>query len=120
MTPAKSERSLSRLPLWRLVLGIGVLGGFVAVIGFLTPVYVDDMRLHEYVVSLEKAPDASVTPDETLRQEVVGRARQLDLPVRPQDIQIVHNGSKLKIGMRYVVEMNVVVYPVDLHFPTIR
>jgi hypothetical protein len=103
-----------RLPLWRLIAGIAVLGGFAAVIGFLTPVYVDDFRLHRYVVSL---PDAA---DETLQSEVLTRAHQLDLPVQPGDIHIVRTGGKPKIEMKYVVEMNLAVYPVDLHFPTIR
>ena len=109
-----------KLPLWRLILGIGVLGGFVAIIGFLTPVYLDDMRLHEYVVSLERAPEARTTPDEILRAEVIARAHQLDLPVHPNDVQVVHDAGKVKIGMRYMVEINLALYPVDLHFPTIR
>ena len=49
MTPT----SEAKLPLWRLIAGIGVLAAFATVIGFLTPVYVDDLRLHSYVVSLE-------------------------------------------------------------------
>jgi hypothetical protein len=106
-----------KLPLWRWIAGIGVLGGFAAVIGFLTPVYLDDMRLHQYVVSLQSAPNI---PDATVQSEIVARAHELDLPVRPDDIHIVHNGSKIKIEMKYVVEVHLAVYPVDLHFPTIR
>jgi hypothetical protein len=119
MTPIASAEPVS-LPLWRLILGIGVLGAFVAIIGFLTPVYWDDLMLHRYVVSLETAPNAATVPDETLRSEVLDRARGLNLPVRSSDIRIAHTGSKPKIEMRYVVEINLVAYPVDLHFPTIR
>jgi hypothetical protein len=102
------------LPLWRLISGIAVLGAFVAVLGFLTPVYIDDIRLHRYIVSLPAAPD------ETVRSEILARARQLDLPVKPGDIHIVRTGPKAKIELKYVVQMNLGVYPVDLHFPTIR
>jgi hypothetical protein len=114
--PANPEK----LPLWRRIAGIGVLGGFVAVIGLMTPVYVDDMRLHRYVVSLEDAPGTAGTPDETILSEVVARAHELDLPVKPGDVHLVHSGGKLRIEMKYVVQMNLVAYPVDLHFPTIR
>jgi hypothetical protein len=114
MTPTAT----AKLPLWRLILGIAVLGAFATILGFLTPVYIDDLRLHEYVVSLEKSQAAA--PDQTLVSEIVTRAQQLDLPVHPADIQVLHNGGKLKIGMRYVVEVNLALYPVDLHFPTIR
>lgn len=110
----------TKLPVWRLIAGIGVLGGFLAVVGFLTPVYLDDMRLHEYVLSVQSSPNAASTPDETIQAEITERAHKLDLPVRPADIHVVHNGAKVKIEMKYVVEVNLGVYPVDLHFPTIR
>ncbi len=60
------------------------------------------------------------TPDETLRAEVIARAHELDLPVHANDIHVVHAGGKTKIEMRYTVKMDIVLYPVDLHFPTIR
>jgi hypothetical protein len=103
--------------LWRLIAGIAVLGSFVAVIGFLTPVYLDDYRLHRYVQSVAAA---SGTPDETMRAEVIAHAHELNLPVHPGDIHIVHAGGKTKIEMRYTVKMDLAFYPVDLHFPTIR
>jgi len=104
----------NKLPLWRLVSGLAVLGSFVAVILFLTPVYLDDFRLYRYTKSLPSAPD------DTLTDEVVAKAHDLGLPVRPADVHIDHTGGKTKIELRYTVEMNLGVYPVDLHFPTIR
>jgi hypothetical protein len=107
----------AKLPLWRLMTGIAVLGSFVAVIGLLTPVYLDDFRLYRYVKSISGSTN---TPDETLRAEVIARAHELDLPVHANDIHVVHGAGKTKIEMRYTVKMDIVLYPVDLHFPTIR
>jgi len=104
----------NKLPLWRLIAGLAVLGSFAGVIIFLTPVYLDDFRLYRYTRSLPNAPD------ETLIAEVVAKAHDLDLPVRPADIHITHPGGKTKIEFRYTVRMDLGVYPVDLHFPTIR
>lgn len=118
MTETTTPELPARLPLWRLILGLSVFAAFAGILIFLAPVYLDDLRLHSYVGSLEKNP--GVTPDEALRDEVLARARALDLPVRPGDIRIAHTGRKTKIEMRYVVEMNLIVFPVDLHFPTIR
>jgi hypothetical protein len=42
------------------------------------------------------------------------------LPVKPTDIHIVRTAANAKIELKYVVEMNLLAYPVDLHFPTIR
>ncbi len=104
----------NKLPLWRLIAGLAVLGSFAAVIVFLTPVYIDDFRLYRYTHALAEAPD------DTLVAEVVTRAHALDLPVKPADVHITHNGAKPKIELRYTVKMDLLVYPVDLHFPTIR
>jgi hypothetical protein len=104
----------SKLPLWRLLSGWAVLGSFVVIILLMTPVYLDDYRLHRYIQSL---PDAA---DDTLTSEVVAKAHDLDLPVRPSDIHIVRTGPKPKIELRYTVKMDLLIYPVDLHFPTLR
>jgi hypothetical protein len=104
----------ARLPLWRLIAGWGVLGGFAAVLIYLAPVYVDDFRLYRYIHSLAPASD------ETLVTEVVSRAHELDLPVRAGDIHVSHLDGRAKVELRYTVKINLAVYPVDLHFPTIR
>jgi hypothetical protein len=117
MTPTTNDEIPAKLPLWRLIAGIAVLGGFVTVIGLMTPVYVDDYRLHRYVQSVAAE---SGTPDETMRAEVIARAHELDLPVHANDVHVVHTAGKTKIEMRYTVKMDIALYPVDLHFPTIR
>jgi len=104
----------NKLPLWRLIAGIAVLASFAVVIAFLTPVYIDDFRLWIYDRSLPSAAD------DKLIAEVVSKARALDLPVKPADIHVLHEGSKTRIQLRYTVEMNLGIYPVDLHFPTLR
>jgi hypothetical protein len=104
----------NKLPLWRLIAGLVVLGSFAAVIVFLTPVYLDDFRLYRYAKSL---PAAS---DEVLTAEVVARAHDLNLPVRPGNVHIDRTGGRTKIELRYTVKMDLLVYPVDLHFPTLR
>ena len=110
----------TELPLWRLILGLAVLGAFAAIILFLTPVYLDDFRLYRYTRSLASAAAAPIQSDETLIAEVVTKAHALDLPVKPADIHILHEGPKTKIRLRYTVEINLGIYPVDLHFPTFR
>ena len=110
----------NKLPLWRLIAGIAVLASFAGVIAFLTPVYIDDFRLYRYTRSLASAAAAPIQSDETLIAEVVTKAHALDLPIKPADIHVLHEGSKTRIQLRYTVEMNLGIYPVDLHFPTLR
>ena len=102
-----------RLPLWRLVAGLFVLGSLVAVLVALAPVYFDNFQLQRYLGDLTRHP----APDETLRSEVLLRARQLDLPVAAGDIRIEHAaGGKVQIELGYAVQITLPLYRVDLHF----
>ncbi len=101
-----------RLPLWRLIAGLFVLGSLAAVLVALAPVYLDNFRLERSLRDLIRHP----VPDETLRSQVLLRARQLDLPVTAGDIRIEHAGGKIQVEMRYAVEMTLPLYRVDLHF----
>jgi hypothetical protein len=104
------------LPLWRLIAGIAVLAGFAAVIIALAPVYIENLRLGRYVQALATTPATARVPDETIRSEVLQAASQFHLPVHPDDVQITHNGGKLRLQVRYRVQMDLALYPVDLHF----
>jgi len=104
-----------KLPLWRLILGIAVLGGFVVVMLMLAPVYIDNFRLRSYVRELAASPQASGQSDDTLRSEVIARAQQLDLPVAPSDVRVTRQSGKPRLDMTYKVKMEFTVYQVDLH-----
>ena len=102
-----------KLPLWRLIAAILVLACMAGILLALAPVYFEDYKLRQYIRSLARGPD---TPDETLRSAVLARAKQLDLPVEPGDIQITHPNAKLHLQLNYVIQMDFPLYQVDLHF----
>lgn len=105
-----------KLPLWRLIGGVLVFAGLIAVLLALAPTYVDNFRLQRYERELAHTPDASTTPDETLRTRVVERARRLNLPVRPADVQVTHDAGRVDIAAKYMVQVDFRFYQVDLHF----
>jgi hypothetical protein len=102
-----------KLPLWRLIAAILVLAAMAGVLLTLAPVYFEDYKLRQYIRALVGSSKAS---DEALRAEVLERARQLDLPVQPGDVQISHPDGKLKLQLKYAVQMDFPLYQVDLHF----
>jgi hypothetical protein len=104
------------LPLWRWIAGLAVFACFLGVIAALAPVYVENLRLGSYIRSLAAAPSAAATPDETLRSEILERASRLGLPVQPSDVQITHKGGKIELQVKYRVQTDLALYPVDLHF----
>jgi len=109
-----------KLPLWRLLLGIAALVAMVAILLTLMPVYFENYQLGQYVRQLARtanAPNAPNAPDDDkLRAAVVARARELDLPVGPGDIQITRPEGKLQLETKYAVQMDFPLYQVDLHF----
>jgi hypothetical protein len=102
-----------KLPLWRLVAAVLVLCGMAAILISLAPVYFEDYRLKQDLREIVRNQNAS---DDALRLAVLDRARRLDLPVRPDDIDIKHAGGKTQVEMKYAVEMDFALYQVDLHF----
>ena len=102
-----------KLPLWRLVAALLVLCGMAAVLVSLAPVYFEDYRLKQDLREIVRRQNAS---DDVLRSAVLDRARRLDLPVRPDDIDIKHVDGKTQVAMKYAVEMDFAFYQVDLHF----
>jgi hypothetical protein len=99
-----------KLPLWRLIAAILVLLGMAGVLLALAPVYFENYELRQYIRSLANAPD------ESLRTAILARARQLDLPVQPGDVQITHPDGRLRVDLKYAVQMDFPLYQVDLHF----
>jgi hypothetical protein len=100
-----------KLPLWRLIAAILVLLGMAGVLLALAPVYFEDYQLRQYIRSLRPT-----TSDEELRGSILARARQLDLPVEAADVQITHPDGKLRVELKYAVQMDFPLYQVDLHF----
>jgi len=105
-----------KLPVWRLIAALFVFGSMIAVVVALAPVYIGNLRLQRYLRDVTRHPGVASTPDETLRSQVLLRARQLDLPIAASDVQIAHAGGKVQIQMKYAVQMTLPLYRVDLHF----
>jgi hypothetical protein len=102
-----------RLPLWRTISGLAVLGSLVAVLLALVPIYIGNFRLTQFLKSV--AADSSA-PEQLVRSAIVNRARQLGLPLQAGDIQISHDGGKLQLSTRYKVQKDLGPAHIDLHF----
>jgi hypothetical protein len=102
-----------KLPVWRLILAVLVLVAMSGVLLTLAPVYLENYQLGQYLRQLASYPNA---PDEMFRAAVLKRARQLDLPVEPGNIQISHFEGRLQLHAKYIVQMDFPIYQVDLHF----
>lgn len=102
-----------KLPLWRLIAGILVVVAMAGVLLSLAPVYLEDRQLGQYMKTLAAANTAD---DQAIQAAVLTRARQLDLPILPDQVKITHPNGKLALEIKYAVEMDFSLYQVNVHF----
>jgi hypothetical protein len=95
----------TRLPVWRAVAGIAVLGTLVFLLVVAGLVYVDNFRLDRYMHTLAEQPASRTISDAALASSILQRAGELHLPLSAADIAITRtNGHPhIQIG-KYTVQ----------------
>jgi len=87
---------------WILVLGIGVFTAWQMV-----PPKIADMQLKDYVEELAQLePRKSRDWFETA---ILNRAKDLDIPLKKQDLKVDKTLQRVKVEMSYVVEVDFIV-----------
>ena len=100
----------------RPIAGVAVLLILAAIAIILIPPYVQNFKLQRFVNDLIDDPATASLPPQAIREQVVGRAVSLGLPVRGEDVEVKQVHNAIRIDVLYVVHMDVASYTVDLHF----
>ena len=98
------------VPAWRIGAGLGVLAALSLLGVLLAPVYFHNFELERYL------RDTRPPSDEMLRQAILSKGRSLGLDIVPNQLQIRHSPTNAHIDVRYVVQVSLSLYTVDLHF----
>ena len=114
MTAAVPESAVGepRLPLWRLITGLAVLATLVLLLVVAVIVYLDNFRLHQYMNTLVAQPSSAALSDSALRNSVMERAKELNLPLVAGDVTVgrVNARPHIKIArfgvQTYLVRMD--------------
>jgi hypothetical protein len=104
------------VPRWRIAAAVAVLAALLGFGVMFAPIYAGNLKLQTYVAEITRQVDSRKQPDAVLRQNVLNRARQLDLPVKADNVQIIRSPEGLRIDVRYFVRVSFPGYTVDLHF----
>jgi hypothetical protein len=107
---------VNQVPRWRIAAAwvvLALLGVFSAVFA---PIYFRNLELQRYVVEITQNVANQASPDDPLRNLVLGKAHELDLPVKADNVHILRSPDKLRIDVRYFVRVTLPGYTVDLHF----
>lgn len=99
-----------------------LLGLIVVVAGFylaweLIPPYLNNYQLADAIEN--EARLDSYNPNKTdadIKNSVVKAARDLDIPLKPEDVQVTREGPNLSISASYTVHVDLPGYPLDLKF----
>ena len=101
---------------WRVAAACIVLAGLIFFAARFSPIYIHNLELQNYVGEIAAHSENAAKSDDLLRTWVLDRAQLLNLPVRPNNVQIVRSADGLRIDVRYIVRVTVPGYTVDLHF----
>ena len=104
------------VPRWRIAAAVLVLAALAGFGVLFAPIYADNLKLQTYVEEMTRGADSQKQSDEALRQNVLKRARDLDLPVMADNVHILRSNEGLRIDVRYFVRVTLPGYTVDLHF----
>jgi len=107
---------VNRVPRWRIAAAIVILAGLLFFAAMFSPIYVHNLELQNFVSDLAGRPDTPAKSDDVLRTWVLDKAHELDLPVKADNVRILHSPDGMRIDVRYFVRVDLPGYTVDLHF----
>lgn len=107
---------MNPVPRWRIVAGCLVLAAIVFFATLFAPVYIRNLKLQNYVDEITHAVASQRQSDAQLRQKVLERAQQLELPVTEDNVHVYRSVDGLRIDVQYAVTISAPFYRVSIHF----
>lgn len=108
-----SERGGSKIK-WILALAITAALIYAAVT--IIPIYIDSYALQDEIRSQAKFAGVERKSPETVQAEVYRKARDLGLPIKPEQIRVVPATEGVRITVQYQVPVDFKVYQTSLSF----
>ena len=106
----------NRVPLWRVVAALFIVGGMFFFLALFTPYYLRNLKLQTFVSETARGVEVRTQSDDLLKQLVLAKAHQLNLPVAEDNVHIARSPSGVHIDVRYFVNVSFPGYTVRLHF----
>jgi hypothetical protein len=97
--------------LWTAIL---VYGAFVAY--KILPAYVAEYQLADKMQEQARFSVVNRYSEEQIRDNIFKEVKDLEIPVKREDIKVVASQEVVKISMDYTVPVDLLVYQLNLHF----
>jgi hypothetical protein len=110
MRSVESQRGDGRLSFvfWLVVLAVGGIIGFEAI-----PVRYKMAQLQDFMVA--SAERARFDNERQIKQAILRKANELDLPLTEKELSVTISGGRIKIDAEYTVTLDFLVSPWDWH-----
>ena len=102
----------------RALFGLLLVGGGFYVAWMLIPPYFDNYQFQDIIENEARQNTYSGYPksEEDIRTSVFKKAQDLEIPIKPEQIQVSRKGPEVVISADYTVHVDLPLYPVDLEF----
>lgn len=110
---ARRQKGEGRLK--AIVFTVVVLFGVLAAVK-MTPPYLAEYELADKMTEVARFAIVNRYNEEQIRETVYKEVKNLEIPVRREDIKVDVSVERVKISLDYTVPINLYVYSFDLHF----
>ena len=107
----------SGMATFKAVVSVGLFVVFVYLGIKLVPPWVNNYQLQDYITSLARtATYAQAKTEETIREEILRKTKELRMPVTGEQITVVKGTYGVNIDVKYNVEVKTPAYTFNLKF----
>lgn len=100
----------------KALIGVAVVVGGVYYGYLLIPPYFNNYQLQDYVESEARLNTYTTKSEQDIKDGVIKQARNLDIPLSPENITVQRGTGELLITCSYTVHVDLPGYPLDLKF----
>ena len=111
MRRSDSGRVTVKAILW-LVFIVAVIYSGIKII----PVYVNSYELEDYIRQQNPYWVTQRASADAIRNNILAKARDMDLPLSPEDVKVEIGGGRTTVNLDYTVPIDLKVYTLNLHF----
>ena len=110
-SPSQRGGGTIKAILWSAIL---IYGAFVAY--KILPAYVAEYQLADKMQEQARFSVVNHYSDEQVRDNIFKVVKDLEIPVKREEIKVVANSDVVKISMDYTIPVDLLVYQLNLHF----
>ena len=100
----------------KALVGLAVLVGGIYLGWTMIPPYFNSYKLDYIVADEARINTYSNKTEDAMRETIYQKAKDLDIPVTRENINVTRNGQSVTIDVNYTVHLDYPIHPVDLHF----